>query len=162
MEFQYNIRETDYVNSNILSAIASKKQLIWLFAGGFGLLLLGVFGQGAIKGMGFGGLVCGILGYFITLYVYTPWQAKRQYKNYKLIQAPLKIELVDDGFKISAEHGQTHVKWESLVKWRENDNYILIYFAPKLYYLIPKRIDKSGFNVNRLRQSLKEKIGKPI
>ena len=162
MEIQYTISENDYVKSNKLASVATKKQLIWLGAAGFGLLLLGVFGQGSLKGMGYFGLACGILGYFITLHLVTPWQAKRFYRNYKSIQAPLKIAMVDGGFTISAENGQSNVKWENLLKWREDKNYILIFFAPKLFYLIPKRIAKLGFDTEGLKRLLRENLGDPI
>jgi hypothetical protein len=152
----------DYVNSNRLAAVATKKQLLWLTAGGVLLFLLGLFGEGSIRGAGIFGLICGILGYILTLYVITPWNAKRHYRNYKSIQEPLKIEMVDSGFKITADSGQSNVKWGNLLRWRKNGKYILIYFAPKIYYLIPKRLEESGLDIKNLKKSLQEKLGNPI
>ncbi len=162
MEIQYHISEADYVNSVKLAAVATRKQLIWLGAGGFGLLLLGVLGPDGMKGIGYSGLVCGILGYFISLYLYAPWQAKRHYRNYKTIHRPLNIELVEGGFSIRTENSQNNVKWENLLKWREDSNYVLVYFAPKMFYMVPKRITELGFELEEFRQLLRDKLGAPI
>lgn len=162
MEIQYTISEADYVNSIKLAAMASRKQLVLLSAGGLGLVLLSVFGTDSLKPIGYCGLFFGMLGYFITLYLISPWQAKRHYRNYKSIQKPIKIELVDGGFTITADNGQGNAKWDNLLKWREGKEYILVYLAPKLFYMIPKRIEELGFDMEGFRRLLREKLGDPI
>lgn len=161
MEIQYAISEADYVSSVKLAAVASRRQLVWLGAGGIGLLLLAVFGTESLKPIGYSGLFFGVLGYFVSLYLISPWQTKRHYRNYKSIQKPIKIELVDGGFTITAENGQGNAKWENLLKWRENSKYILVYLAPKLFYMIPKRIEEAGFDMEAFRKNLREKLGDP-
>lgn len=162
MEIQYTISEADYVNSIKLAAVASRKQLVWLSVGAFGLLFLGILGTDSLKPMGYCGLIFGFLGYFITLYIVSPWQAKRHYRKYKSIQKPVSIELVDGGFTITSDSGQGNAKWENLLKWRENNKYVLVYLAPKIFYMIPKRIEESGFDMELLRLLLREKLGDPI
>lgn len=115
-----------------------------------------------MKAIGYLGLIGGTLGYFVTIHLICPWQARKNYRNYKAIQRPLKLELTGDGFTIKAENGTSAVKWDLLLKWRENRDVIIVYFAPKLYYLIPKRISDVGFDIEIFRQSLQEKLGSPI
>lgn len=162
MEIQYNITEADYVKSVKLSAMATQKQLNWLVAGGLGLLLLAVFGPNSLKVMGYSGVICGVLGYLIVLHLFSPMQAKRNYRNYKSIHLPLYFDVVDGGFTIRTENGQNNVKWEDVLKWREDKNYVLIYFAPKMFYMIPKRIAESGFDMEGFRKVLRDKLGGPI
>ncbi len=161
MEVQYTISEADYVDSIKLAVVASRRQLVWLSVGGLGLLLIAVFGSESLKPMGYISLFFGVLGYFVSLYIISPWQAKRHYKNYKSIQKPLKIEQTDGGFTVTAENGQGNVKWENIFKWRENNKYILVYQAPKLFNMIPKRIEEAGFDVEGFRRLLREKVGDP-
>ena len=162
MEIQYTITEADFVKGAKLCAAATKKQLILLSVVGLGFLLIGIFGPRSLKGMGFGGFFGGIIGYFIVLHIITPWNAKRNYKKYKSIQEPLKISLIEEGFAITASNGHCNVKWVNLLKWREDINYILVFFAPKMFYLVPKRIADSGFDIVRFEQTLRDKLGNPI
>ena len=162
MEVEYNITEKDSVKSAKLHAAATRKQFVWLGLTGLGLLLFAVFGPDRIKNIGYFGLIGGILGYFITIHVICPWQAKRNYRGYKTIQQPMKLEFTDDGFIIMTQNGIVNVKWDHLIKWRENDEMILVFFAPKMYYLVPKRISDRGFDIESFRQLLQEKLGSPI
>jgi YcxB-like protein len=162
MEIQYNITETDYVKSAKLCAEATRKQLILLTVVGLVLLLIGIFGPSSLKGMGYGGFFGGILGYLIMIHIITPWNAKRNYKKYKSIQEPLKISLIEGGFTITAANGHSNVKWENLLKWREDISYILVFFAPKMFYLVPKRIADSGFDMECFTQALRDKLGNPV
>lgn len=162
MEVEYNITEEDFVKSAKLGAAATKKQFVWLGFVGLGLILLGVSGPSGMKGLGYFGLIGGILGYFVTIHLICPWQARKNYRNYKAIQQPLKLELTADGFIIKAENGISAIKWHHLLKWRENGDIIIVYFAPKLYYLVPKRISDTGFDIGSFRQLLQEKLGSPI
>jgi len=159
MEVEYNISEDDYVKSAKLGAAATRKQFVWLGIIGFALLVLGLFGPDSMKIIGYLGFVGGILGYFVTVNLICPWQAKKNYRNYKTIQQRLKLELTEGGFTIRAESGLSDVKWEHLLKWRENKDIILVFFAPKMYYLVPKRVSDAGFDVEVFRHLLREKLG---
>jgi hypothetical protein len=159
METEYSINEDDCVKSAKLGATATRKQLVRFGYVGFGLLLLGVFGPGSMKGVGYFGIAGTILGYLLTVHVICPWQARKNFRNYKGIQKPLKLRLIQNGFTIKTQNGVSNAKWENLLKWRESKDIILVYFAPKMYYLIPKRISDKGFDIESFRQLLREKLG---
>jgi hypothetical protein len=160
-EIFYTISEKDFIKAYRLAAKASKKQLIWLYIGGFLLLCLALFGPEGLKNLGWISLGGGAAGYFLTLYFLTPRQAKNHYRNYKSIQGQLSIKLENDGFVIKTEDGNNYAKWDKLLKWRENNQYMLIYLAPKLFYLIPKN-ENSNEVVKNLKSSLLKNIGQPI
>lgn len=160
-EFQYEITKDDYVKCMKLAAAASKKQWLWLAIGGFVLLLLGLFGPRGLNDVGYFGLIGGAIGYLFTLHIFTPWQAKMDYRKYKSIQHPMAISLADGGYNIKAENGQSNVKWENLLKWREDNNFILVYLAPRLFHVIPKSIVDSGFDLEGFRKLLQDNLGIP-
>ncbi len=160
-EFQYKITEDDYVKCMMLAASSSKKQLLQLSIGGIVCLLLGLFGPRGLNGIGYAALIAGAFGYFFALYIFTPYNAKKSYRKYKAIQNPMTISFSDDGYNIRAENGQSNAKWDLLLKWRENNNFILVYLAPKLFHLIPKRLAESGFDVDGFRKFLQVKLGAP-
>ena len=162
MDIQYNITEKDYINSVKLTAVATRKQLRWLGIGGFGLLLLALFGPQGIKAIGYFGLIGGVVGYLVTLHVISPWQAKISYRTYKIIQDTLKLTLEEDGYTIETVNGTHEMKWENLLRWREDENIVLVYFAPKMFHTVPKRIADLGFDIERFRNLLQEKLGAPV
>ncbi len=162
MEVEYNISEADYVASVKLAATLTRKQIYWLAGGGALLLLAGLFGPDQWKIMSNSGLVCGIVGYLVVLHLFLPLQAKRHYRSYKSIHIPLFITLSDVGFTIRTDHGQNELKWGKLLKWRESSNHILVYFAPKMFYMIPKRLAAAGFDLEQFRKELHAHLGKPL
>ena len=58
--------------------------------------------------------------------------------------------------------GKSDVKWDYLLKWRENRDIIIAYLAPRLYYLIPERVSEMGFDIVNFKQLLREKLGPPV
>ena len=162
MDIQYNITEKDYINSIKLSAVATKKQFRWLGIGGFVLLLFALFGPESIKGIGYFGLIGGVVGYLLTLHVISPWQAKLSYRAYKIIQDTITLTLEEDGYTLETVNGTHEMKWEDLLRWREDENIVLVYFGPKMFHTMPKRIAGLGFDLERFRNLLQEKLGAPV
>jgi hypothetical protein len=162
MEVQYSISETDYVKCVKLAATPTRKQMVLLGAGGIGLLMLGVFGPDSVKVVAFPALICGVIGFFTVLYLITPNQAKSHYRKFGSIHTPLFLDILEGGFSIRTEYGHNEVQWEKLLKWREDDTCVIAYFAPKKFYMFPKRIADSGFDMEGFRKSLRENIGTPV
>jgi hypothetical protein len=159
VEIEYRISEDDYVGAVKLAAVATKRQLLWLSLLGIILLLFAIFGERSLKFMGIFGIAGGIIGYFLTVYIISPWKAKQQYRNYKLLHQDLSIAFTDTGYIMKAPNGENTVKWSDLLRWRENKEYILIYFAPKLFHLIPKRLSDKGLDINKIEHDLHSQLG---
>ena len=45
------------------------------------------------------------------------------------------------------------------LQWRQNKQLILIYGMPILYYIVPKSIQREGFDIPLLIQRLTEHVG---
>ena len=79
--------------------------------------------------------------------------------RYKVVKKPLAILMLDEGIKFSSENGEGLLRWEEMHHWRENSSLILIYLAPRIYHMIPKRIEGSGFSITKLKAGLIENVG---
>ena len=49
--------------------------------------------------------------------------------------------------------------WSKVFQWRQNDQFVLIYTMPIIYYIIPKSIEREGFDVPLLIKRLGEHVG---
>jgi hypothetical protein len=89
-----------------------------------------------------------------------PFMAKRHYRAYAAIQESLTLELHDEGVRFSSPDGAGLISWEKMLKWRQSDDYLLIYLMPRLYYIILKsKVDKE-FDLPALIMNLKHRLGK--
>lgn len=159
METTYIISEHDYVRAmKLFSKITPKLAAIF----GASVLVLGilaVFGPPIIKGGAIGGLIGGGVVFILGRFIVNPILARRHYRKYKAIQEPINIKLKEDGIELSNSDGGGLVRWEKIFKWRQNEEYLLIYPMPRMYHIIPKSISKTGFELPALIQALQEKIG---
>ena len=162
MDIQYNITEKDYIESVKLAAVATKKQFQLLGIVGFGLLLLALFGPQGFKGIGYIALIGGVVGYLLTLHVISPWQAKISYRSYKIIQDTIKLTIEEEGYTLESINGTNEMKWGDLLKWREDEHVVLVYYTPKIFHMVPKRVADLGFDMERFRNLLQEKLGDPV
>jgi hypothetical protein len=159
METTYKISEDDYVGAmKLFSKITPKVAAVY----GAVILMLGlvaILGSGAVKGGAIGGLIGGGVVIVVGRLIVNPILARRHYKKYKAIQEPINIKLKDDGIELSTPDGGGLIRWEKIFKWRQNEEYLLVYPMPRLYHIIPKSIGKSGFDVSGLIGALREKVG---
>ena len=100
-----------------------------------------------------------VILYSVGLLVLTSSRARRQYRQYKAIQEPVAAELTEGGVKFSNADGEAILSWSKVFQWRQNDQFILIYGMPILYYIVPKSIGREGFDVPLLVQRLAEHVG---
>jgi len=62
----------------------------------------------------------------------------------------VQIALNEEGIEFSTADSNGMIRWEKFLKWRQNDNYLLVYLMPRMYYIIPKSIEASGFDLAAL------------
>jgi hypothetical protein len=121
-------------------------------------LLFSISGSGAIQFISIGG-AAGIILVLVFGQVIISFIARSNYREYKTIQESMRVGLRDDGIEFSTPDGGGLMRWEKIFKWRQNEKYLLIYSMPRLYYVIPKKIEESGFHVPTLISALREKVG---
>ena len=159
MKTEYTITENDYVRAMKLhSRFTSKMTALFLVAA----TLLGaaaIYGSSLFRGAALGGLIGAVVVVVLGQYVLNPLLAKRHYKKYKAIQDPVQIALNDEGIEFSTADSNGMIRWKKFLKWRQNDDYLLVYLMPRMYYIIPKSIEASGFDLAALTSALEINVG---
>lgn len=155
MKTEYTITEIDYVNAmKLFTRISSRTTILYVIA----LLMLGfvaVNGSPILKNAAIGGLIGGVAVIFLVRFVINPVLSRKHYRKYKAIQEPLFIQLMDEGVQFSNFDGEGLLRWEKIHKWRQNEEYVLIYPMPRIYHIIPKTIGESGFDLGALIKALR-------
>lgn len=166
MEVTYRISEQDYVNITKLSAKFTPRIVLAYCVAVLVLVLLVIYRSqilrgGALPAAVIGGLIAGLVVVFVMRYIVVPILARRHYRKYKAIHQEFALELVDDGIRFSSANGEGKVLWSQVDKWRQNDEFILIYLMPRLYYMVPKSIADQGFDLQALIEKLLHHVGPP-
>ncbi len=160
MEARFRISEKDYVNALKLHVRLTPKIIaIYLLVAG-ALVLVAVFGPPLIRGGAIGGLIGGGIVVIFGRYLFTPILAKHHYRKYKAIHDEFVIELSGDGVCIASSNAKGILPWNDILKWRENEEFLLLYLMPRLYHIVPKSISKQGVDIALLLDNLDKYVGK--
>ena len=65
--------------------------------------------------------------------------ARRTFREYKALSEPVSFEIREDGLYARRTHGEGLVLWSELLKWKKNQNLVLLYPAKNIFYMIPRR-----------------------
>ena len=87
---------------------------------------------------------------------------KRTYKTYKLIQSDITLTFTENGLRFVTPSSTMDIKWEQILQWKKDKQFILIYIAKNVYTPIAKKIAQEGFPIEELEKTLLEKVGKPV
>lgn len=160
MEASFTISDHDYLEAmKLFQKITPKIAGLYAIAVAI-LALTALLDPHVLKAGAWGGLTGGVFVVLPGRNVLNPLQAERHYKNYKEIQEPVTIQLKDEGIRFSTADSGGLIRWERIFKWRQNENYLLIYPMPQLYHIIPKSITDSGFDISSLITLLQSEVGK--
>jgi len=160
MKANYTITEADYVQAMKLYSRPKPSMLAILALITVAFIVAISFGPPALRPGAIGGLVGGLSVMILSRLLLNPMQAKRHYRKYKAIQEPITIELRNAGVEFSTANGEALIRWDKLLKWRQNERYLLLYTMPRLYHIIPKSIADQGFDLNALIEQLQSHLGK--
>lgn len=162
MKATFKISEQDYVNAMKLFARPTPRLLYIYLAAALVLAALARFGGVIVSAGATGGLAGGIIAILLGRYIVTPFMARRHYRKYKAIQEEFAVELLEDGVRISSPDAEGKITWGKMLKWRQNESYVLIYPMPRLFHIIPKSVAAQGFDLQALTDELQRNVGKPV
>lgn len=152
------ISEDEYVRANRLYSRPTRG--IWVFYGVLAAILIAVFSSsGSMKVVALGGAIGGTVGVLVTRYLFAPWLVRRHYRAYEAVHEQQSVELTEGGVRFQSENGEALIPWRHIWKWRENEEFVLIYQNQRLYHLLPRSLAQRGFDFARLEALLKEHVG---
>jgi hypothetical protein len=161
MEAKFRISEQDYVDAMRLFGKLTPRWIIVYSVCAVAFGALAYFGSPVLRGGAIGGLIGGALVVLVLRPVLSPFLARRHYRKYKAMHDEFAVELVDDGVRFATPTSDGRVTWDKVHKWRQNDQFVLIYPMPRLFHIVPKAVAAQGFDIPELANRLLQHVGKP-
>lgn len=157
MEANYAITEDEYVKANQLFSRLPPKALITYFVVCVVIALLALIaGSLVLQIATLAAIAISFLGVYAARKIFAPMQTRKQYRHYKAAQESITISIDDNGIKFESAIGDAVIDWKRIFKWREDEQFLLIYQAPQIYHVVPKRIGELAIE---LSTSLSENVG---
>ena len=157
MEQEFTISENEYISANKLFTQPTRKHYVLYVIALLIFAAIIVFSPYFISRIAaIGAIIGGVVFHVAGRFFYCPWQARKQYRCYTAIQEPIKVKLTDNAVCFYSRQGDSKLDWSDIKKWRENEEHILLYQAPLVYHIIPKRVADSV----ELVKALEKHVGK--
>jgi hypothetical protein len=80
-----------------------------------------------------------LVGLFIFIWAYIPRRIRKVYEQQKELHLPYTMNLDEAGFHMKNEVGESNRPWNMFVKWKEDNNLIMLYHSDVLFSMISKR-----------------------
>jgi hypothetical protein len=156
---EFTISEKDIVKANVEIGLGTIKtriilSVICVLLIGSGLLLKNNH-SGTLLFAGFSGLI----GYLLAVVVFIPYKSRSAYRSYKILQLPVKLEVLDTGISFHREIGEFTVLWGHIYAWKNLKSAIAVMTAKNIYHLIPKE-QIGEVNSNNIIEQLNKHVGK--
>ncbi len=159
MTARYTISEDDYVHAMRLHAQLTPLRLLGLAVTLLVMVALAVFAPRNLQPVFWGAFIGAALMIILGRWVLLPWHARRAYRKYKAIQDEFSLDFVPEGMQVASEDASGLVPWSKMHKWREDDQFVLVYLMPRLFHIVPKALAAQGLDVQAFRSELAEKVG---
>jgi hypothetical protein len=100
-------------------------------------------------------------GVVLFRYFIRPNQIARAFDQNKELSSPFEMELTDAGYGIRNSYGNGQIPWKDFVKWKEDNQIILLYRTNNSFNMIPKRLLQDDGEINYIREQLSRNQVKP-
>ena len=95
-----------------------------------------------------------ILLFLLYRYVFFPKKIKKVFSQQKSMQVPFEMEFTEEGLIASNEFGNSTYPWENFLKWKENDDILVIYQSDIMFNIIPKRCFSNDQEIENFKKYL--------
>ena len=155
----FKISEEDYLAAQRLFMRPSTATRAWRSATAVAVARIGAFGPAEISFTAWCALAGGVAGFVVVRYVMVPWRLRSSYRQYAGIRGETDIALEPEGIRYRTADANVLLRWEKILKWREDDGYVLVYHSPRLFNIVPKSLAQSGFDLGALTAALNQQVG---
>jgi hypothetical protein len=149
---------TDYYEAQLLHLRPPlwAKVVIYLFIGLCGVAAVILVLRGELYWLEIINGVIIIVVFLIIRFVYLPWRVQRSFAQHREFSVPWEIVVTETGLEISNEYGHIIRPWSEFIKWREDDQLLLLYESDSLYRVFPKRFFTNFKQLAMIKQGLTE------
>ncbi len=81
-----------------------------------------------------------VIALLLFYYVFLPRSVRQLYEQKKELSAPFEYEATPDSLTISNQFGRSQRPWADFIRWKEDKNFILLYFSEAQFVIVPKRL----------------------
>ena len=156
----YTISQKDFIAASRLHETPPLRLVLILVAVLIGLVVVYITDYYGFGQLALGTLAGLILAYVVLQLFASPYKAKRFYQRFDVLHAPLRIKLLPTGLELHTSGGIKNLAWKGITDWKQNQQFLLIYPNPNVFYIIPKAIYAEGFDGRALEQALSLYVGK--
>ena len=157
----YLISEADYIAAQRVHMRSPRgwTKVIWPLVAILGLFFLIVGIHQKSWTLGILGIFYGTVKWWTTKLINEPL-ARRNYRKYPAMHAEQTLRLKEDGSGVflSSSLGETNLVWPLVTRWLEDENYLLMYLQPHLFFVVPKRADPQNEVIGPLAKLLAEHV----
>jgi hypothetical protein len=68
-----------------------------------------------------------------------PITTRRTYRKHKALHRPCTLSWSESGLTVTGDSGEWKISWSDYLKWAENAEIFVLYQAPRLFNMLPKR-----------------------
>lgn len=141
MTAEFTITEDEYVRANLLFTKPARKVVLVFIAGALALLIVAAATSSELTRAIAVGAVAGVLlGHLGSRFGIGPWATRRQYRALAAATERVRLTCTPEGIRLSSASGHSDLDWSRIRSWRHDDEFVLVYQAPAVYHVIPKRI----------------------
>jgi len=149
---------TDYYRAQLLHSRPPlwARVVIYLFFGLLGVAAVFLALRGELHWLNIinGAILVVLL--IVIRFVYIPWRVRRSYAQQREFSVPWEITVTETSLEISNNYGNIKRPWSDFIKWREDDQLLLLYESDALYRVFPKRFFTNSEQLAAIRQKLTE------
>jgi hypothetical protein len=150
--------EQDYLNAQRLHHRWSKRVSIIIIS----LVIIATLLSWILWHQGMQPIACGIIGgligcfviYAALQYIYTPWKARRVFRQHKSLQRGHTMSWNLDGIQAKSQNGESFTSWSDFIRWKEGEYLFLLYISDLQFHMLPKRVFSSEQELNDFRAHL--------
>ena len=72
--------------------------------------------------------------------LYIPYRVRKIFAQQKELHLPLKMEFSEEGIRFENANSQGIRKWDVFLKWKENQNMMMLYLSDVMFMMLPRRM----------------------
>jgi hypothetical protein len=160
------LSESDYFAAQRLHSKWSRRQWIVAAAVVFPPLCIGIAAWAgafstALQTFGFFlviWVVAGSIGVLLGRLVGAPIKWRRAFAAHKLLQNPVTYSWDSDRFTAKSEYGNSSIPWSNFLKFRENEQTLLLYVSKMQFFCIPKHAFPSEAASHEFSSLLRQRV----